>query len=331
MITRTVPPWHQSLIDAYRNPHDLAKYLQIELETSKFTDKQEMVFSTLVPRDFANRMHQGNLNDPLLLQVMPCTMESEATQGFSTDPLEETAATVSPGVLHKYYGRVLLVVTGACPIHCRYCFRRHFPYSDSLASGPNLDLAIQYLEKNRDISEVILSGGDPLMLNNSVLETVISRLEQVDHIQRLRIHSRMPVVLPSRIDNELTQLLKTRRFTPVLVIHCNHPNELDQEVCDTLNVLSKTGITILNQSVLLRGINDTPETLALLSEKLFSCGVLPYYLHLLDQVSGAAHFEISTGKAIAIHEKLQQSLPGYLVPRLVHEKAGAKSKLPLLC
>jgi EF-P beta-lysylation protein EpmB len=318
-------------MDAFRNSHDLAEYLNIEPKPAEFIDEQEVEFPTLVPREFANRMEKENAKDPLLLQVMPCSKESETTEGYTSDPLGEKAATISPGLLHKYHGRALLIATGACPIHCRYCFRRHFPYSESIAFGANLNQAIEYLEGDRGISEVILSGGDPLMLNNSTLETVIRRLEQVDHLQRLRIHSRMPVALPSRIDCGLTNLLKTSRFSPVLVIHCNHPNELDQEVCDRLNDLHIAGVTILNQSVLLRDINDKAETLGLLSEKLISCRVLPYYLHLLDQVDGAAHFAVGASEAVAIYKQLQKSLPGYLVPRMVHEKAGAKSKLPLLC
>lgn len=330
MITRTIPSWHQSLIDAFRNPHDLAQFLEIEPLNSGFKDVPDGDFPMLVPREFANKMEKGNSKDPLLLQVMPGIRESETKDGYATDPVGEAAATISPGVLHKYQGRVLLVTTGACPVHCRYCFRRHFPYSDSLASGPNLDPAIAYMEANEEITEVILSGGDPLMLKNSALETVIKRLEQIDHLQRIRIHSRMPITLPSRVDHELTELLTTCRFTPVFVVHCNHPNELDQSVCDALNTLSSAGITTLNQSVLLQGINDNAATLKLLSERLFSCGVIPYYLHTLDRVTGAMHFEVETAKTIAIYNNLRKSLPGYLVPKLVYERAGAESKLPLL-
>ncbi len=330
MITRTIPSWHQSLIDAFRNPHDLAKFLKIDPLNHGFNSAPDGDFPMLIPREFANKMEKGNPKDPLLLQVMPGIRESDTKDGYATDPVGEAAATIAPGVLHKYKGRVLLVTTGACPIHCRYCFRRHFPYSDSLASGPNLDPAIEYIDANKEITEVILSGGDPLMLKNQALAKVIKRLEQIDHLQRIRIHSRMPIALPSRIDHKLTELLTTGRFTPVFVVHCNHPNELDQSVCDALKTLSSAGITTLNQSVLLRGINDNAETLKLLSEKLFSCGVLPYYLHALDQVTGAMHFEVATEKAVAIYNNLQKSLPGYLLPKLVYEKAGAESKLPLL-
>ena len=330
MITRTIPSWHQSLIDAFRNPQDLAEYLNIAPLDLGFNSVQNEDFPMLVPREFADRIEKGNPQDPLLLQIMPSNRELETKEGYGEDPVGEAEATMAPGVMQKYHGRVLLVTTAACPIHCRYCFRRHFPYSDSLASGPNLDSAIKYIEANREITEVILSGGDPLMLNNTTLKTVIKRLEQIDHLQRLRIHSRMPIIVPSRIDLELTELLQTSRFTSVLVIHCNHPNELNQSVNDALSAISNAGIIILNQSVLLHGVNDDTETLKLLSERLFSCGVLPYYLHMLDRVTGAMHFEVETTKAIAIHSQLQNSLPGYLIPKLVYEKAGAESKLPLL-
>jgi EF-P beta-lysylation protein EpmB len=308
----------------------LAEYLNIEPLDLGFNSVQDEDFPMLVPREFADKIEKGNPQDPLLLQIIPSIRELETKKGYGEDPVGEAAATMAPGVLHKYQGRVLLVTTAACPIHCRYCFRRHFPYSDSLASGPNFDSAIKYIEANREITEVILSGGDPLMLNNTNLETVIKRLEQIDHLQRLRIHSRMPIIVPSRIDLELTELLKTSRFTSVLVVHCNHPNELNQSVTDALSVISNAGIIILNQSVLLHGVNDDTETLKLLSERLFSCGVLPYYLHMLDQVTGAMHFEVEPAKAMAIHSQLQNSLPGYLIPKLVYEKAGAESKIPLL-
>jgi EF-P beta-lysylation protein EpmB len=215
------------------------------------------------------------------------------------------------------------------PSNCRYCFRRHFPYSDSLASGSNLDYAVEYIETNKDISEVILSGGDPLMLKNSALKAVIKRLEQIDHLQRLRIHSRMPIMIPKRVDQELARLLAVSRFRVIFVIHCNHPNELDPSVRQALKILTEAGITMLNQTVLLHGVNDNIETLHMLSERLFSFGVLPYYLHMLDQVTGAMHFEVESKKARALHKQLQNLLPGYLVPKLVYEKAGADSKLLL--
>lgn len=274
-------------------------------------------------------MEKGNPKDPLLLQVLPGIEEANTQDGYCLDPVGDAAATIAPGVIHKYKGRVLLIATGACPIHCRYCFRRHFPYSDSVANGINLGPAIEYLNFNRDISEVILSGGDPLMLSNSTLKTMINRIEGIGHLQRLRIHSRMPITLPERIDQETAKLLASSRLQIIFVVHCNHANELNHDVHQAIDTLTKSGITVLNQSVLLRGINDCSDTLQMLSEKLFSFGVIPYYLHMLDQVAGAMHFEVGIERALAIHKHLQNSLSGYLVPRLVHEKAGATSKLLL--
>jgi EF-P beta-lysylation protein EpmB len=329
MITRTEPSWHQSLSNAIRTPEQLAEYLDIDQTDLRFENELDRDFPMLVPREFADRMEKGNPKDPLLLQVLPQADEAKTDDGYGFDPIDETAATVVPGVLHKYHGRVLLVVTGACPIHCRYCFRRHFPYSDSTAGGPELASAIAYIDSKPEITEVILSGGEPLMLSDSVLKEIIQRLGQIKHLQRLRIHSRMPITLPARINQELGESMAASRLKIAFVIHCNHPNELDQSVRQAINTLSSNGISILNQSVLLRGVNDNIEMLQELSEKLFSYGILPYYLHMLDRVSGAMHFEVEKSKAKAIHRKLQNLLPGYLVPKLVYEKAGAESKLSL--
>jgi len=286
-------------------------------------------FPMLVPHGFAHRMEKGNPRDPLLLQVLPRLEEREKDTGYCLDPVGDSDATVAPGVLHKYKGRALLIATGACPIHCRYCFRRHFPYSDSVVSSINLEPVIEYLTASKDISEIILSGGDPLMLSNSKLRTIINQLEGIEHLQRLRIHSRMPIISPERIDRETVELLTSSRLQVVFVVHCNHANELDHTVRKAITTLTESGITVLNQSVLLRGINDCPETLHDLSERLFSFGILPYYLHMLDRVAGAMHFEVKTENALTIHKQLQSSLPGYLVPRLVYEKSGAASKLLL--
>ncbi len=304
------------------------QYLEIEPQDMglRTTDTD---FPMLVPRGFADRMERGNPKDPLLLQVLPMEDEDNTTEGYCLDPLGEAAATIAPGVLHKYSGRVLLVATAACPIHCRYCFRRHFPYSESMACGVNLDQAIASLHDDNEITEVILSGGDPLMLSNPYLQAMIDRLERIEHLQRLRIHSRMPIILPERIDQETAATITSSRLKVVLVTHCNHANELNHHVQQALNTLTENGITILNQSVLLREINDNPDALKALSEKLFSFGVLPYYLHMLDRVDGAAHFAVATTRALSLHRQLQNILPGYLVPRLVYEKTGAKSKLLL--
>jgi EF-P beta-lysylation protein EpmB len=329
IITRTAPSWHQSLSDAFRNPRELLEYLDLGLSGQEWEIEQDMNFPMLVPREFASKMEKGNPEDPLLLQVIPSIKEFSTKQGYSTDPVDENSATIAPGLLHKYRGRALLITTGACPVHCRYCFRRHFPYSESSACGQDLDSAIEHLKTNKDITEVILSGGDPFMLKNSALATLFNQLEQINHLKRVRIHSRMPVVIPTRIDQELIALLANSRFKIALVIHCNHPKELDQEVKHAIETISRAGITVLNQSVMLQGVNDSFNTLKSLSERLFSCGALPYYLHMLDRVTGAMHFEVGATKAMTIHKQLQNSLPGYLVPKLVYEKAGAKSKLAL--
>ncbi len=329
MITRTVPAWHQSLINAFREPDELAGFLQIDPAALYSGPAPDTGFSMLVPRGFAGRMEKQNPQDPLLLQVIPRRDELHSKQGFCLDPVGDTAATMAPGVLHKYSGRALLITTGACSIHCRYCFRRHFAYSDSNTCGANMDTAMEYLQANRDIEEVILSGGDPLMLGDTALEELIHRLGQVDQIQRLRIHSRIPVTLPERVTQELAKILATNRFQTIMVVHSNHANELDQDVSLAMKELSRQDITLLNQSVLLRGINNNIEVLSQLCTRLFSMGILPYYLHMLDRVQGAMHFEVAASEAVSIHNQLQRRLPGYLVPKLVYEKAGAKSKLPV--
>jgi len=327
MITRTIPSWHQELINAFREPDELAHYLQIDPVVFHPEQAPDSDFPMLVPRGFAQRMEKQNPKDPLLLQIIPRIEELHTAPEFCNDPVGDTAATMEPGLLHKYHGRTLLITTGACSIHCRYCFRRHFPYSDSNTCGPNMRQAIEYLQAHQEVDEVILSGGDPLMLSDSSLQELIRALEQIEHIQRLRIHSRMPVTLPERITPELVNILTRNRLKIILVVHSNHANELTQSVLLAIHRLSQQEITLLNQSVLLRDVNDSPESLYQLSTRLFSMGILPYYLHMLDRVQGAMHFEVSASEAASIHDKLQEILPGYLVPRLVYEEAGAKSKL----
>lgn len=330
MITRTIPSWHQSLIDAFREPDELARYLQIDPSIFHLGQELDTAFPLLVPRGFADRMEKNNPQDPLLLQVIPRHEEFLTRLGYSSDPVGDMDAIVAPGVLHKYHGRALIIATGACSIHCRYCFRRHFPYSNSNAYNDNWQLALEYLKSNQDITEVILSGGDPLMLSDTILNSLVQELEDIDHIQRLRIHSRVPITLPDRVTPELIDVFSTSRFQSILVVHSNHANELDQRVSRNMRRLKQAGITLLNQSVLLRGVNDSLEALSNLSNRLFSIGISPYYLHMLDRAQGATHFEVSMKQARSIYAQLQVTLPGYLVPKLVYEKAGAKSKL-LLC
>lgn len=261
-------------------------------------------------------------------QVLPLIEENniKVQRAGITDPVGDISAMTSPGLLHKYHGRVLLISTGACAIHCRYCFRRHYPYQGSSCSSNAIDEATDYLKSHREIDEIILSGGDPLVLDNKKLARLISKLEKVSQLKTLRIHSRLPVVLPSRIDDGLLQLLKTSRLQVVMVIHANHANELQHNEIRKLHQLNDAGITLLNQSVLLRGINDDPDALINLSKRLLECKTLPYYLHLLDPVTGAMHFSINEDQALKLKTQLEKSLPGYLVPKLVREITGKQSK-----
>jgi len=261
--------------------------------------------------------------------VLPLLAERAQLPGYVSDPLEESDASAAPGIIHKYHGRVLLVTTGACAVHCRYCFRRHFPYQDHQQSPAQWREGLDYIRKDESISEVILSGGDPLVLGNQRLDSLLELLAAIPHLRRLRIHTRLPVVLPQRIDAQLLQLLARNRLQCCVVIHSNHPAELDGSVAAALSDLREVGVTLLNQSVLLRSINDHSDTLCLLSEKLYQHGVLPYYLHLLDPVAGGAHFDVTEFTARQIYRQLLDRLPGYLVPKLVRETPESSSKTPV--
>ena len=271
-------------------------------------------------------MRTGDSNDPLLRQVLPQLAELEEVAGFSADPLAEQAALVAPGLLHKYPGRALLIASSACAIHCRYCFRREFPYATTPRSDAHWAAALTYIRNDASLREIILSGGDPLTLTNPRLSTLLDALQDIPHLQRLRIHTRIPIVLPQRVDAPLLELLAQSRLQRIIVLHTNHPNEISANVRTALQRLTTTGATLLNQAVLLRGVNDTVETLAALSEALFASGVLPYYLHMLDPVRGTAHFAVKEQHALAIMKALRQRLPGYLAPRLVREQAGELAK-----
>lgn len=286
-------------------------------------------FPVRVPRGFVERMRPGDPEDPLLLQVLPRTEERETVPGFNADPLGEAGVSPRPGVLHKYAGRVLVVVTGACGIHCRYCFRRHFPYGEH-ALGPEVrERVVEYVAADASISEVILSGGDPLTVTDEKLGPLVRELAEIPHLRRLRVHSRMPVVLPERVDGGLLDWLAGTRLRPVVVIHANHGREIDTHVVGAVARLRGAGVTVLNQAVLLAGVNDRVDALEELSEGLFEAGVLPYYLHLLDPVAGAAHFDVPTARARDLMRKLAARLPGYLMPRVVREVPGALYKVPV--
>ncbi len=285
-----------------------------------------------VPRAYIARMHRGNPHDPLLRQVLPLADEDLLSPGFGIDPVGDLAARAGPGILHKYHGRALVITTGACAIHCRYCFRRHFPYSEAQERTADWASVLDYLARDTRIEEVILSGGDPLALSDQRLALLVQGLDRIKHLQRLRIHTRLPIVLPERVDAQLLGWLTATRLKPVVVVHANHAQELDAAVDAALDRLRRHGVHLLNQSVLLRGVNDSVPALQMLSERLFNAGVLPYYLHLLDPVQGAAHFDVPALEAQSLLRKLGARLPGYLLPRLVREQAGAAAKqLVSLC
>ena len=282
-----------------------------------------------MPESFLKRMQPGDVHDPLLRQVLPLAEEDAEVPGFTIDALDEAQFRKAPGLLHKYAGRALLVLTGACAVHCRYCFRRHYPYSQEPKRLDDWEPAFVAIEQDESIREVLLSGGDPLMLTDERLAAVVRRLEAIPHLRRLRIHTRLPIVLPNRVTWELIDLLTSTRLTPVVVVHANHPAELVADCALALRQLTQASVMVLNQAVLLRGINDSVEVLAGLSERLIELGIKPYYLHQLDRVSGAAHFEVpeETGRRL-IHE-LRRKLPGYAVPQYVREIPHEPFKVPL--
>ncbi|MDC4279950.1 EF-P beta-lysylation protein EpmB [Acinetobacter baumannii] len=322
--------WQSQLSDLITDPLELLNLL--ELSTDQLLSGAILAsekFKLRVPRAFVGKMNAKDPLDPLLLQVLPHHLELEEHPEFVTDPLGEEAANQLPGVLHKYKSRFLLTLTGACAVHCRYCFRRHFPYQENLPKNEDWLNIKNYIESNSDINEVILSGGDPLTLSNRKLALWLERLSSLKQVKILRIHSRVPIVIPNRIDEELISLLKNSRLRIILVVHSNHASELDDFTCSKLLQLSEHHITVLNQAVLLKGVNDSAQILTDLSYRLFEARVMPYYLHVLDKVKGAQHFDLIPSEIDAIYQDVLASLPGYLVPKLVREIAGEKNKTPL--
>lgn len=316
--------WQKNLAQGFASSAELLSFLEISLPINSL--QAEKQFKTRVPRGFAARMQKGNLHDPLLRQVLAIDSELDTVSGYTNDPLQEMQSNIIPGLIHKYQGRVLLILSGACAINCRYCFRRHFPYEDNNPGQLGLQDALNYIRKHPDIHEVILSGGDPLLLKDSRLNVLLQELDTIEHLTTLRIHSRIPVVLPMRINADFIKTLHSTRLKKVMVLHSNHPNEIDESVQYACLLLKQAGVLLLNQSVLLAGVNDDAAVLASLSRRLFACDVLPYYLHLLDNVNGAAHFSIEIDQALSIYHELQRLLPGYLVPKLAREDALAKNK-----
>ncbi len=320
------PLWQHELRKAFARPADLLEFLQLDSSLPALQLERLRDFPLRVPYGFAARMKKGDARDPLFLQVWPQAREAEMVPGFSQDAVGDLHKLKPGGLIHKYQGRALVVATGACAVNCRYCFRRHFPYSDALAARGHWQETLRQLAEDPSIEEVILSGGDPLSLSDEKLAELVAGLDALPQLRRLRIHTRQPVVLPERVDENLLEWLRGTRLQVAVVIHANHANELDDTVEAALRRLRDSGAILLNQAVLLKGVNDSVTSLEDLSKRLFECGVLPYYLHMLDRVEGAAHFEIPLEEATALMQVLSSQLSGYLVPRLVREDAGAPSK-----
>ncbi|ALB64208.1 EF-P beta-lysylation protein EpmB [Cronobacter condimenti 1330] len=321
--------WLSQLADVITDPDELLHLLNIDADEALLAGRDaRRLFALRVPRAFVARMEKGNPHDPLLRQVLTSREEFVAAPGFTTDPLEEQNSVV-PGLLHKYQNRALLLVKGGCAVNCRYCFRRHFPYADNQGNKRNWQAALDYIAAHPELDEIIFSGGDPLMAKDRELAWLVENLEAIPHIKRLRIHSRLPIVIPARITDELVQLLGQTRLQVLLVNHINHAQEIDGAFRAGMARLRAAGVTLLNQSVLLRGVNDNAPTLATLSNALFDAGVMPYYLHVLDKVQGAAHFMVSDDEARAIMRELLTLVSGYMVPKLAREIGGEPSKTPL--
>lgn len=322
-----VARWQRELAAAIRTPEALCAALDLDPAIAVAARAAGDSFPLLVPRGFLARMRKGDPRDPLLLQVLPQPREQETAVGFSADPLDEAAALAAPGLVHKYAGRGLLLLTGGCAINCRYCFRREFPYAESGATAAGTEAGLAAIAADSSLHEVILSGGDPLLVADDRLRSMIDQLAAIPHVRRLRIHSRLPIVLPERVTDDLVELLAATRLTTTIVVHANHARELDPTVAVAVGRLRQAGAILLNQAVLLAGVNDSVAALMELSERLLDLGVVPYYLHLLDRVRGTAHFEVDEETARRLHEALRCQLPGYAVPRLAREEPGAPAKL----
>jgi EF-P beta-lysylation protein EpmB len=314
---------------AFTTPEGLVRELELDPKLITAAVAAGTSFQMRVPRSFVRRMRRGDPDDPLLRQVLPLHAELEESPSYTADPVGERAALRAPGLLQKYRGRALLITTSACAVHCRYCFRREFPYAEQSDEFSRWSRALEQIARDDSIEEVILSGGDPLSLSDHRLASLTDAIEEIPHVRRLRVHTRQPIVLPSRVDAGLTAWLRGLKLPIVFVLHTNHPNEIDTEVRDACATLRGAGVTLLNQTVLLRGVNDDQSVLAELSRQLFDAGVLPYYLHVLDRVRGAAHFDVQEAHARILAGALASELPGYLVPRLVREAHGAPAKIPL--
>lgn len=340
---KTIPLWQQEMAQAIRSVDELYNRLELTDLISKYDKTSSnnsnnplevtqavQQFPVLVPESFLKRMIPGDVNDPLLRQVLPVSQELETVPGFSSDPVGDIQAVLAPGMLQKYHGRALMVTVGHCAINCRYCFRRSYPYQQSPKSFEQWETSILKIKENPEIEEIILSGGDPLVLNDHKLGQLIRELERIDHLQRIRIHTRLPIVLPSRVTDQLLDMLTSSRLQPFFVVHSNHPNEIVDDCATALKRIVRAGIPVLNQSVLLRQINDETEIQEKLCNRLINLGVIPYYLHQLDRAEGTAHFETEVEVGLKIIEELKSKLPGYAVPRYVREIPGESEKTELV-
>jgi len=335
MIQRTAatwqtPVWQKALAEAYTRPEELFQYLELDEKQLPAAVESARQFPLRVPHSYAELMEKGNAHDPLLLQVLPQEEELIAHPGYTPDPVGDLTHQDLPGLLHKYQGRALIISSESCGVNCRFCFRRHFPYSHTSLNGLNQQPILDYLKRSDDIHEIILSGGDPLVLSDRKLQQFSLKLGQIKHLKRLRIHTRLPVVIPQRITSSLIEWLSNSLLKPILVLHINHPRELSPELKTALRSLHQEGIALFSQTVLLKGVNDHPDTLAELFENLFTEGVQPYYLHLLDRVQGAAHFDLPHATASTIYHTLRSLLPGYMIPKMVQEISGEDAKTLLI-
>lgn len=321
--------WQRVWRDAITDPRELLELLELGHLAAQLLPDADTGFAMRVPRGFAARMRRADANDPLLLQVLPRAAELDDVPGFTSDAVGDLNARVGAGLLHKYHGRALLIATGSCAVNCRYCFRRHFPYAQETAAAARWQEAIRHIRADDSIEEVILSGGDPLSLATPKLAELTTALGAIAHVRRLRIHTRLPIVLPERVDDELLHWLRGLPWPVAIVLHANHANEIDAAVASACSRLRGAGANLLNQSVLLRAVNDTVQALTDLSTRLFDAGVLPYYLHQLDRVAGAAHFAVDDERAHMLMAGVRERLSGYLVPQLVREIAGESSKTPV--
>ena len=323
--------WQTQLTEAITDLNMLCDHLNLPTDSLSICEKATKDFSLKVPNSWLNKITPGNLDDPLLLQILPQTQELISSAQFTTDPLEENKNTPVPGIIHRYYGRILLISTGSCAINCRYCFRRHFPYTDHILGQKHWSKLYSHIKKHPEINEIILSGGEPLLLPTKNLMKLSDQLLALPQIKTLRIHTRMPVFIPDRIDNEFLKWCASLKCKIIMVVHINHPNEIDSVFSNKMEKLRKLGIILFCQSTLLKKINDDAYVLRDLSEALFfKCGILPYYLHCLDKVKGANHFLVSLTQAKIIYKKLLSLLPGYLVPKLVQDAPGSLYKKPII-